>query len=55
MHPTKRSEAIAMIKDFGYIEVTVLENGKMSDEIQCTHIEEIEQLVSVYGAENVYF
>lgn len=55
MNSQKRIEAIEMIKYNGYVEVTVIENGTMSDEIKCTQVEDIESLVSVHGAENVYF
>jgi len=55
MNSQKRIEALDMIKCYGYVDYTILENGKMSDEIRTSNIEEIEQAVSVYGAENVYF
>lgn len=51
----KRIEALNMIKYNGYANVTIMENGNMSDEIRCYQIEEIEALVSIHGAENVYF
>jgi hypothetical protein len=55
MNTQKRIEALNMLKYNGYVNVTVMEDGNMSDEIRCTSVEEIETLVSLHDAENVYF
>ncbi len=55
MNTQKHIEALNMLKYEGYIDYTILENGVMSNEIRTEHIEEIEQAVSIHGAENVYF
>lgn len=55
MHPSKKAEFNSMLQGYDYVEVTILQNGKMSEPIQCKNFEEVESLVSVHGAENVYF
>lgn len=55
MHSSKKAEFNYMLKGYSFVEVTVLEGGKMSEPIQCTCFEEVEALASVHGAENVYF
>lgn len=55
MHPPKKAEFNYCLQGYDYVEVTILEDGKMSDPIQCTSFEEVEQLASIHGAENVYF
>lgn len=55
MLASKKAEFNDMLIGYDTVQVTILENGKMSEPIFCTRFEEVEQLVSVYGAENVYF
>jgi len=55
MTPRAIAEFNDMLKCYGYVDVTILQSGKMSNEIQLTSFSELLTLVSLHGPENVFF